>query len=129
MSFEGTSTVVSLPNPGLALSEVEEARTIWQEGRQDMMPQTMDDTSNEEVASQFEGELSFAEDPVTIVAPDTLSALGQAASARGYLWIPLTAPGPAHRGRLGLYIEETIENELEERGALPRSPAPCRERT
>src|SRR5690606_30322836 len=43
----------------------------------------------------------------------------QAASARGYLWIPLTAPGPAHRGRLGLYIEETIENELEERGALP----------
>lgn len=119
MSFEGTSTVVSLPNPGLALSEVEDARTIWQEGRQDMMPQTMDDTSNEEVASQFEGELSFAEDPVTIVAPDTMSALGQAASARGYLWIPLTAPGPAHRGRLGLYIEETIENELEERGALP----------
>lgn len=119
MSFEGTSTVVSLPNPGLALSEVEEARTIWQEGRQDMMPQATDDTSNEEVASQFEGELSFAEDPVTIVAPDTMSALGQAASARGYLWIPLTAPGPAHRGRLGLYIEETIENELEERGALP----------
>src|SRR5690606_42045990 len=39
----------------------------------------------------------------------------QAASARGYLWIPLNAPGPAHRGRLGLYIEETIENELEER--------------
>lgn len=122
MSFEGTSTVVSLANPGLVLSEAE-AQTIWQEGRQDMMPQTSEDGSIGTSEPRFEGggreELSFAEEPVSIIAADTMSAMGQAASARGYLWIPLSSPGPAHRGRLGLYIEETIENELEERGALP----------
>lgn len=64
-------------------------------------------------------ELSFAENPVALVEPDGLSAMGEAASARGYLWILLRRPGPQHRGRLGLYIEETIEQQLEDRGALP----------
>jgi len=62
--------------------------------------------------------LPFSDEPVTLVEPDALSALGEAARARGYLWIQLDAPGPAHRGRLGLYIEETIESALEDRGAL-----------
>ncbi len=64
-------------------------------------------------------ELSFNENPVAVVDPSGLSAMGEAAAARGYLWILLRTPGPQHRGRLGLYIEETIENHLEERGALP----------
>lgn len=64
-------------------------------------------------------ELSFNENPVAVVETSGLVAMGEAASARGYLWILLRTPGPQHRGRLGLYIEETIENQLEERGALP----------
>ncbi len=65
-----------------------------------------------------EESLPFSEEPVTLVDPEALPALGEAARARGYLWIQLDAPGPAHRGRLGLFIEETIENALEDRGGL-----------
>lgn len=65
-----------------------------------------------------EDELSFAENPVAVVAPDGLCAMGEVASALGYLWVPLEPPGPAYRGRLGLFIEESIERELEDRGAL-----------
>lgn len=62
---------------------------------------------------------SFAVEQVSIVDGDGLRAMGEMASSRGYLWIALDPPGPQHRGRLGLYLEEAIESELEERGALP----------
>jgi hypothetical protein len=62
--------------------------------------------------------LGFHGTPVSIVDPEGLSAMGEVASSRGYLWVQLKAPGPQYRGRLGLYIEEAIEAELEERGAL-----------
>jgi len=71
------------------------------------------------VPDSSEEELTFLENPVCVVAPEGLSAMGEAALARGYMWIPLAAPGPQYRGRLGLYIEDSIETLLEERGALP----------
>ncbi len=104
MSFEGTDVVGTTPSRGI-LNEPEEGAQVFSDGS--------------EATEAESDELSFSEEPVSVVDPDALSALGQAAAARGYLWIPLKPPGPAHRGRLGLFIEETIENELEERGALP----------
>ncbi len=86
---------------------------------------TFEDDGSEPVNLEPQGgknlvdELSFNENPVAVVDPSGLSAMGEAAAARGYLWILLRTPGPQYRGRLGLYIEETIENHLEERGALP----------
>jgi hypothetical protein len=56
---------------------------------------------------------------VSLVEPSGLRAMGVAAAAHGYLWVQLEPPGPEYRGRLGLYIEASIEAELEARGALP----------
>lgn len=67
----------------------------------------------------FNSEPSWMENAVSIVDPGNLGAHGNQAMAQGYLWVQLDAPGPQHRGRLGLYIEECIETRLEERGALP----------
>ncbi len=67
----------------------------------------------------FNSEPSWMENAVSIVDPGNLGAHGNQAMAQGYLWVQLDAPGPQHRGRLGLYIEECIESRLEERGALP----------
>lgn len=61
----------------------------------------------------------FEHSPVYLVAPEGLTAMGAAASAHGYLWVALERPGPQYRGRLGLYLEESIEQHLEDRGALP----------
>src|SRR5690606_13742125 len=45
--------------------------------------------------------------------------MGQRAQGLSYMWVSLDPPGPQHRGRLGLYLEGAIEQQLEERGALP----------
>jgi hypothetical protein len=66
-----------------------------------------------------EDEGSFSERRVAIVEAQGLHAMGELAAALGYIWVRLDAPGPQHRGRLGLYIEEAIEQQLEKRGALP----------
>lgn len=61
----------------------------------------------------------FDHPSVVLVDADGLTAMGAAARASGFLWIALERPGPQYRGRLGLYLEESIEQQLEERGALP----------
>lgn len=63
-------------------------------------------------------QLGWQEPPITLAQEDSLAALGAVASAKGYLWVQLAPPGAHYRGRLGLYIEEAIEGELENRGAL-----------
>lgn len=68
---------------------------------------------------ETESAQSWTETAVSVVEPGGLSAMGALAQSQGYLWVALRAPGPQHRGRLGLYIEECIEQELEDRGALP----------
>ncbi len=56
---------------------------------------------------------------IIVVEPQGMRAVGTAAAVRGYLWVPITAPRPAQRGRLALHIEECIEAALEQRGAPP----------
>ncbi len=41
------------------------------------------------------------------------------AEADGFLAVQLDAPGPGHRGRLGVLIEAAVEQALERRGACP----------
>ncbi len=55
---------------------------------------------------------------MTLAHEEALTALNAVAAAKGYLCVQLLPPGAHYRGRLGLYIEESIENELEQRGAL-----------
>lgn len=63
-------------------------------------------------------QLGWQEPPVTLAHEEALTALNAVAAAKGYLCVQLAPPGAHYRGRLGLYIEEAIENELENRGAL-----------
>lgn len=63
-------------------------------------------------------QLGWQEPPLTIVSAENLAGLGAMAQAKGYLWVQLEPPGPHYRGRLGLFIEEAIEGELESRGGL-----------
>lgn len=79
--------------------------------------QTTSVVSSDGLEDQGEG-LSFHETPVAIVEPTSLSAMGELAASRGFLWVKIDPPGPQYRGRLGLYLEEAVEAELEERGAL-----------
>lgn len=53
------------------------------------------------------------------VGPGVLAELLTEAEAEGLLTVQLDAPGPGHRGRLGLLIEAAIEAALERRGACP----------
>jgi hypothetical protein len=53
------------------------------------------------------------------VGPGVLAELLTEAEADGLLTVQLDAPGPGHRGRLGLLIEAAIEAALERRGACP----------
>lgn len=69
--------------------------------------------------SPDEDEAAFSERRVAIVDTQGLHAMGELAGSLSYLWVLLDAPSPQHRGRLGLYIEEAIEQQLEKRGALP----------
>lgn len=64
-------------------------------------------------------EPGWGERRVLVVEPDGFRALGTAAAMEGYLWIPLEPPRPAQRGKLALYIEESIETALQARGAPP----------
>src|SRR6186713_2208588 len=104
MSFEGTSTVSSLLPPTSRVNvNVEQLSAVeppTNEGSSGANGEAVALTRQD--AAPSPEELSFSEEPVSIVDPASLSALGAAAAARGYLWIPLSVPGPAHRGRLGL---------------------------
>jgi hypothetical protein len=53
------------------------------------------------------------------VGPGVLAELLAEAEADGMLTVQLDAPGPGHRGRLGVLIEAAIEGALERRGACP----------
>jgi hypothetical protein len=53
------------------------------------------------------------------VGPGVLAELLGEAEAEGLLTVQLDAPGPGHRGRLGVMIEAAIEGALERRGACP----------
>lgn len=53
------------------------------------------------------------------VGPGVLAELLAEADAEGLLSVQLDAPGPGHRGRLGVLIEGAIEAALERRGACP----------
>ncbi|MES1183517.1 MAG: hypothetical protein ABUL60_06860 [Myxococcales bacterium] len=53
------------------------------------------------------------------VGPGVLAELLTQADAEGLLTVQLDAPGPGHRGRLGVLIEAAIEHALERRGACP----------
>jgi hypothetical protein len=48
-----------------------------------------------------------------------LAELLSEADAEGFLTVQLEAPGPGHRGRLGVLVEAAIETALERRGACP----------
>lgn len=78
-----------------------------------------DEREPESALGLFEEEdFGFCETSVSVVDPDGLGAMGELAASQGYLWVQLEVPGPQYRGRLGLYLEEAIEGELEARGAL-----------
>jgi len=71
-------------------------------------------------ATDLEAEIgSWMEAPVAMADEAGLAAMGERAQALGYLWVELGPPGPEYRGRLGLYIEESLENRLEQLGAPP----------
>jgi len=53
------------------------------------------------------------------VGPGVLAELLTEAEGEGFLTVQLDAPGPGHRGRLGVLIEAAIEHALERRGACP----------
>ncbi|HVY26804.1 MAG TPA: hypothetical protein VHB79_09640 [Polyangiaceae bacterium] len=53
------------------------------------------------------------------VGPGVLAELLAEADTDGFLTVHLDAPGPGHRGRLGVMIEAAIEGALERRGACP----------
>ncbi len=53
------------------------------------------------------------------VGPGALTELLVEAEQEGLLPVQLEAPGPGHRGRLGVMIEGAIESALERRGACP----------
>ncbi|HYQ14589.1 MAG TPA: hypothetical protein VEQ58_02495, partial [Polyangiaceae bacterium] len=53
------------------------------------------------------------------MGPGALTELLVDAEADGFLMVQLDAPGPGHRGRLGVLIEAAIEVALERRGACP----------
>jgi len=53
------------------------------------------------------------------VGPGVLAELLTEADEDGLLTVQLDAPGPGHRGRLGVLIEAAIEHALERRGACP----------
>jgi hypothetical protein len=53
------------------------------------------------------------------VGPGVLAELLAEADADGFLTVQLDAPGPGHRGRLGVLIESAVEQALERRGACP----------
>src|SRR3954468_19048526 len=53
------------------------------------------------------------------VGPGVLAELLSEADEDGLLTVQLDAPGPGHRGRLGVLIESAIEGALERRGACP----------
>jgi hypothetical protein len=53
------------------------------------------------------------------VGPAALSELLAEAESDGFLTVQLDAPGPGHRGRLGVLVEAAIEGALERRGACP----------
>jgi hypothetical protein len=53
------------------------------------------------------------------VSPGALPELLASAEQEGLLTVQLDAPGPGHRGRLGVLVEAAIENALERRGACP----------
>ncbi len=82
-------------------------------------PQHEEETNSPQSERHTEELAAFSENRVAIVDAEGLRAMGELAGALSYLWIPLEAPGPQHRGRLGLYIEDAIEQQLEKRGALP----------
>lgn len=63
-------------------------------------------------ASAHVGEARF-------VGPGVLAELLAEAEDEGLLTVQLEAPGPGHRGRLGVLIEAAIESALERRGACP----------
>jgi len=88
-------------------------------GQQDEKASRLASSATCSYRASHEEELEFSQNPVVVVDSNGLSAMGEVAASRGYLWVQLNAPGPQHRGRLGLYLEEAIEYRLEERGALP----------
>lgn len=53
------------------------------------------------------------------VGPGVLAELLAEAEAEGLLTVQVDAPGPGHRGRLGVLIEAAIEGALSRRGACP----------
>lgn len=53
------------------------------------------------------------------MGPGVLVELLAEAESEGLLTVQLEAPGPGHRGRLGVLIEAAIESALERRGACP----------
>lgn len=53
------------------------------------------------------------------VGPEVSAELLAQAEADGFLTVQLDAPGPGHRGRLGVLVEGAIEQALERRGACP----------
>ncbi len=60
---------------------------------------------------------------VILASESTLGPLASSAEDEGFLWVELSPPGPAQRGRLALYIEDAVEQALTARGAAPRGVA------
>jgi hypothetical protein len=67
---------------------------------------------SKKVSASHGGEARFT-------APGATTELLAEAEAEGFLAVQLDAPGPGHRGRLGVLIEAAVEQALERRGACP----------
>jgi hypothetical protein len=70
-------------------------------------------------AGSATGSVSANAGEARFVGPGVLAELLAEAENEGLLTVQVDAPGPGHRGRLGLLIEAAVEGALERRGACP----------
>jgi hypothetical protein len=117
----------SAPSPEtrfLDVQEVSAAGSVCSESCEELCDESLEDgesdwSTKSESDTQRTLDEEFMESQVALVDSEGLRAMGERSQALGYLWVLLESPGPQHRGRLGLYLEEAIEQQLEDRGALP----------
>jgi hypothetical protein len=88
-------------------------------GRETLTPLQKSDGSERIAGSAAGPKTSASVGEARFVGPGVLAELLSEAEGEGFLTVQLDAPGPGHRGRLGVMIEAAIESALDRRGACP----------